>query len=138
MSEVIKTVYLGNLRTEAEHVRSKSKLLTDAPLDNHGKGEGFSPTDLFAASYASCALTIIGIAAQTHNFNIDGATVQTTKIMAENPRRIAEFVVEFTFPNNNYTQKERSIIENSIQNCPIGNTIANVVKITKTMNYEKS
>ena len=101
----VKTTYLGNLRTEAEHLQSGNKIITDAPVDNHGRGETFSPTDLFAASYASCALTIIGIATQTHHFNIDGTVVETTKVMGENPRHIAELIVNFRFPHNHYSDK---------------------------------
>jgi uncharacterized OsmC-like protein len=133
--ETVKTVYLGNLRTEATHLKSGTKIITDAPVDNHGKGEAFSPTDLFAASYASCALTIIGIATQTHGFSIDGAIVKTTKVMGENPRRIVELVVDFTFPANNYSEKERKIIEKSINNCPVANSLPVELKILRTINY---
>jgi len=128
----IKTTYLGNLRTEAEHLQSGSKIITDAPTDNHGKGDFFSPTDLFAASYAGCALTIIGIAAQTHTFDIDGAVIETTKVMGDNPRRIVELILHFKFPRD-YSDKEKRIIENSIKSCPIANSISPEMKITKTM-----
>jgi uncharacterized OsmC-like protein len=133
--ETVRTTYLGNLRTEAEHLQSGAKILTDAPTDNHGKGEAFSPTDLFAASYVSCALTIIGIATQTHGFNIDGTVVKTTKVMGENPRRIVELIVDFTFPHNNYSGKERKIIEGAINGCPIANTLLGTLKITRTINF---
>ena len=133
--ETIQTTYLGNLRTEAIHLQSGSKIITDAPTDNHGKGEAFSPTDLFAASYASCALTIIGIAAQTHGFNIDGAVVKTTKIMGENPRRVAELKAEFTFPANNYSEKERAVIEHSIRHCPVSNSLPSELKVTRIITF---
>ncbi|GHU73101.1 stress-induced protein OsmC [Bacteroidia bacterium] len=131
----VKTTYLGNLRTEAVHLQSGSKIITDAPTDNHGRGEAFSPTDLFAASYASCALTIIGIATQTHGFNIDGTVVETTKVMGDNPRRIVELMVTFTFPHNNYSDKERRVIEGAIKGCPVGNSLSPDIKITKTINF---
>jgi uncharacterized OsmC-like protein len=130
----VRTTYLGNLRTEAEHLQSGAKIITDAPTDNHGKGEAFSPTDLFAASYASCALTIIGIATQTHHFDIDGTVVETTKVMGENPRRIAELIVNFKFPHNNYSDKERKVIEGAIKSCPIANTLPEL-KITRTVSF---
>lgn len=133
--ETVQTTYVGNLRTQAVHLQSGATIVTDAPTDNHGKGEAFSPTDLFAAAYASCALTIIGIASQTHNLNIDGAIVKTTKVMGENPRRIVELKVDFTFPANNYSEKERSIIEHSIKHCPVGNSLPPELKITRTINY---
>jgi uncharacterized OsmC-like protein len=132
----VKTTYLGNLRTEATHLQSGTKIITDAPVDNHGKGEAFSPTDLFAASYASCALTIIGIATQTHGFNIDGTVVETTKVMGDNPRRIVELIVDFTFPPNSYSEKERKIIEGAIKSCPVGNTLPQDLKISRTINFK--
>ncbi|MDR1720201.1 MAG: OsmC family protein [Dysgonamonadaceae bacterium] len=134
--ETTKAVYLGNLRTEAVHLQSGAKITTDAPVDNQGKGEAFSPTDLFAVSYGCCALTIMGIAAQTHGFNIDGAEVKTTKVMASNPRHIAELIVEFIVPDNHFTEKERKIIEKASIDCPVANTVASVVKITKTISYK--
>jgi len=133
--ETVQTTYLGDLRTKAIHLQSGSTIFTDAPTDNHGKGESFSPTDLFAASYASCALTIIGIATQTYGFNIDGAVVKTTKIMAENPRRVAELKVDFTFPAKNYSEKEKAIIENSIKHCPVRNSLSSELKVTRTITY---
>lgn len=131
----VQTTYLGNLRTQATHLQSGAVIITDAPTDNHGNGESFSPTDLFTASYASCALTIIGIASQTHGFNIDGAVVETTKIMGENPRRVVELKVDFTFPANNYSEKERTIIERSIKHCPVSNSLPPELIITRTITY---
>ena len=134
--ETVRTKYLGALRTETEHVASGTKIITDAPLDNHGKAEFFSPTDLFAASYGCCALTIMGIAAQTHDFDIDGAEVKTTKVMGANPRRIVELVVEFNFPHNRYSEKERKFIELSVKQCPVANSLDPALKITKTIVYQ--
>lgn len=131
----VKTVYLGGLRTEATHLQSGNVLITDAPVDNHGKGEAFSPTDLFAASYASCALTIVGIATQTHGFNIDGAIAETTKVMGENPRRIVELIVDFYLPANNYSDKEKAIIEKAICACPVANSLSPETKITRTVHF---
>lgn len=94
----MRTTYLGNLRTEILHEQSGNKIITDAPLDNHGKGEYFSPTDIFASSLASCMLTIMGISAQSYGFSIDGTEVEIEKEMAANPRRIARIVVDIRFP----------------------------------------
>ncbi|HTX88668.1 MAG TPA: OsmC family protein [Bacteroidales bacterium] len=115
----VETKYLGELRTQATHVRSSNTLVTDAPVDNQGKGESFSPTDLLAASLGSCAMTIIGIAARKNGFDVDGTRITITKIMAENPRRVAEVVVEFVFPSNNYSGPEKEIIERSARTCPV-------------------
>ena len=123
MMETVRTKYISDLRTEAIHVRSGVKLTTDAPVDNQGKGEFFSPTDLLATSLGSCMLTIMGIAARTHGFNIDGADVSITKIMGTDPRRVVEIVVELTFPHNNYSAKERKLLELSAKECPVANSL---------------
>ena len=107
----MRTTYLGNLRTEILHEQSGNKIITDAPLDNHGKGEYFSPTDIFASSLASCMLTIMGISAQSYGFNIDGTTVEIEKEMAANPRRVARIVVDITFPKGQrYDDKAKRLI----------------------------
>jgi putative redox protein len=114
----IEASYLGGLRTEAMHVQSGTKLITDAPVDNHGKGEAFSPTDLLAESLASCALTTMGIAANTHGINIDNTKCEVVKIMAPNPRRVAEVVINLKFPEE-YTDKEKNILEHAALTCPV-------------------
>ena len=120
----MRTQYLGNLRTEIEHIQSGNKIITDAPLDNNGKGEFFSPTDMFSSSLGSCMLTIIGIAANTHGFSIDGTTLEIEKIMAANPRRVAEIKIEVHFPKEaNYTDKQKRIIEAAAKTCPVANSL---------------
>ncbi len=121
--ETAKITYIGNLRTEATHLRSGVTITTDAPIDNQGKGEFFSPTDLLATSLGSCMLTIMGIAARTHGFNIDGTEVGVTKVMGTDPRRVVEIVVELTFPHNNYSAKERKLLELSAKECPVANSL---------------
>jgi len=101
------------------HVRSGSVIVTDAPVDNKGKGEYFSPTDLVAAALGSCAFTIMGIAAREHNFSIDGSTCSITKIMTDSPRKIGEVRIEFEFPADNYTDKQKKILEHSAKTCPV-------------------
>jgi len=133
--ETVKTVYSGGLRTEATHIQSNSVIFTDAPIDNHGKGEAFSPTDLFVTSFGSCMLTIMGISAQAHGFSIDGATAKTTKVMGANPRRVAEIIVELTFPKNDYSAKEKKIIELCAKECPVANSLHPDVKQTVIFNY---
>jgi putative redox protein len=116
--ETAHVTYIGNLRTEAVHLRSGNTIITDAPVDNQGKGEAFSPTDLLATSLGTCMVTIMGIAAREHNFNIDGTQIRITKIMAANPRRVAEIIVEFDFPKNNFSEKEKKFIEHAARTCP--------------------
>src|SRR4030042_5740768 len=106
----IHTQYIGELRTKAVHLKSGNDLVTDAPVDNKGRGEAFSPTDLLAASLGSCMITIAGLAAQEREFSVDGTTMDITKIMASNPRRVAEVIVELPFPKNNVTEKQMEII----------------------------
>lgn len=119
----IKTTYAGQLRTEILHVASGQQIMTDAPLDNHGKGVFISPTDIFTASFASCIFTIMGIAAETHGFSIDGMTAETTKVMADHPRRVAKINIVITMPPNAYSERERRIIEAVPRNCPVGHSL---------------
>lgn len=132
--ETSRIKYLGDLRTEATHVRSGEKIVTDAPTDNQGRGEFFSPTDLLATALGSCMLTIMGIAARTHGFDIDGADVKVTKVMGVNPRRVVEVVVELTFPKA-YTPKERRIIELCAKECPVANSLHPDLKQTVVFHY---
>lgn len=131
----VETKYLGNLRTEAKHMHSGTILLTDAPIDNKGKGEAFSPTDLLATALGSCMLTIMGIACQTHNFSIDGTDVRITKIMADNPRRVGEVRIELFFPQNNYSGKEKAIIENAAKTCPVAKSLHPDLKQTLIFHF---
>jgi uncharacterized OsmC-like protein len=117
--ETTRTKYIGDLRTEMIHVRSESKVITDAPVDNNGKGEFFSPTDLVASALGSCILTIMGMAAREHCFSIDGTTCTITKIMAQNPRRIGEIRIEFDMTANTYTDKQKKILDHCVRTCPV-------------------
>lgn len=107
----VQTTYLGDLRTENIHVQSGTKLVTDAPCDNRGRGASFSPTDLLATALGNCIMTIMGIKALDHGIDLVGTRVEITKIMANDPRRVAEVVVEFFFPPNNFSPEERAIVE---------------------------
>lgn len=115
----IETVYEGNLRTRAKHLGSGNEIITDAPVDNQGKGEAFSPTDLLSASLGSCMLTIMGIAANTHHIDMDQTQIRITKIMASNPRRVAEVQIEFDMSDKDYSDKEKTILEHAARTCPV-------------------
>ena len=132
----IQTRYLGDLRTESVHVQSGSKLITDAPTDNGGKGEAFSPTDLLATAYGACVLSIMGMAAKTHGFSIAGTEVATSKVMGNDPRRVVELISEFTFPHDGYTPKERKILELTAKECPVFNSLHPDLKKTVTFIYK--
>jgi putative redox protein len=114
----IQATYLTDLRTEATHLQSGTKLITDAPTDNQGKGEAFSPTDLLAESLASCMLTTMAILGRKSGIIIDGTTAEVTKIMASNPRRVAEVVVNLKFPKT-YTDEEKEFLKNAALTCPV-------------------
>ena len=115
----IKTLYLGELRTENEHLQSGNKLITDAPTDNRGRGEFFSPTDLLATALGSCILTIMGIKARDNGIDITGTEVDVTKVMAADPRRVAEVVMDFHFPKKNYTEDEKRLVESVAGTNPV-------------------
>ncbi len=111
--------YLGDLRTEATHLLSGSTIITDAPPDNQGKGEAFSPTDLCATSLASCMLTLMGISARNHDLDITGAHAEVTKVMAPDPRRIARIEIKFQMPPGNFTDVQQKILEKAARTCPV-------------------
>lgn len=136
MGVTVHTRYVGNLHTEAEHLQSGNKITTDAPVDNGGKGEYFSPTDMLAAALGSCSLTIMGKAAQVHGFNIDGTEVEISKIMGTDPRRVVEIVVEITFPSD-YEPKVKKILELAAHECPVANSLHPDLKQTFIFHYGK-
>ncbi|MCF8318838.1 MAG: OsmC family protein [Sphingobacteriaceae bacterium] len=119
----VETVYVGELRTQATHVRSGNQLITDAPLDNHGKGEAFSPTDLLATALGSCMLTVMGIAAEKYEADLNGTTCSITKIMAENPRRVAEVQITFNFPKRDFSDKVKTVLERAAHTCPVSKSL---------------
>jgi putative redox protein len=115
-----KIFYNGQLRTTATHLYSGSIIETDAPLDNQGLAERFSPTDLIATALGSCMLTIMGIKARDMGLNIDGASCETEKIMTDSPRRIGGINIEFIFPHSeNFTEKDKTILKNAAHTCPV-------------------
>lgn len=113
-----KVTYLGNLRTENLHLQSGNTYITDAPLDNNGKGEAFSPTDTVATGLANCMLTVMGIKANQLKIDMDGTTAQVTKIMSAEPRRISRIEIIFNFPNP-LDSKSRKILEQTARTCPV-------------------
>jgi putative redox protein len=117
--ETASTKYLGDLRTEILHVRSGSAIITDAPVDNKGKGENFSPTDMVASALGSCIFTIMGIAAREHGFSIDGSQCKITKIMSDSPRKIGEIKITFDLTGYDYSEKQKKILEYCVKTCPV-------------------
>ena len=113
-----KVTYLGDLRTTSTHFQSGTEILSDAPLDNNGKGEAFSPTDLVANALGSCMFTIMGIKARDMNINLEGSTASITKIMQAEPRRISAIEIVFDM---NYASDEKTkiILERAAMTCPV-------------------
>lgn len=112
-------VYLGELRTESTHTLSGDVIVTDAPPDNQGRGEAFSPTDLCATSLANCMITIMGISARNRGLDLSGTTASVTKIMASNPRRIHRIEITLRMPDNNFSALDRQVLETAGRTCPV-------------------
>lgn len=129
-----KITYTGDLRTECEHLQSGSKIITDAPVDNRGKGESFSPTDTVATALASCMLTIIGIKARDLGLRVEGATAEVTKTMAADPRRISGIKVVINFPEV-YEEKYQKILERAARTCPVFYSLHPDIAVDLFFNY---
>ena len=113
-----KIIYKNNLRTEAQHIASGQKIITDAPLDNNGKGEAFSPTDLVATALASCMITIMAIAAEKNGINLLETSASVKKVMGINPRTISDIVIEITM-SKDLALKDRKRLEKAALACPV-------------------
>ena len=117
-------IYKGSLRTEATHLQSETVIETDAPTDNQGKGERFSPTDLLATSLGNCMMTIMGIKARDMEIDLTGTTIDITKKMKPEPRRVSGIDVTFHFPPHiQLNQKQQTILENAALTCPVAKSI---------------
>lgn len=128
--------YKGGLRTEATHLRSGNTIVTDAPPDNNGKGEAFSPTDLLATSLGCCMLTVMGIVAERNGIPMEGTVVEIEKIMVADPRRVGEIVVHMTFPPNNYSPKDKALLEHTALTCPVAKSLSKELKQTIHFHYQ--
>ena len=126
--------YKGQLRTEAKHLRSGSVIVTDAPIDNQGKGEAFSPTDLVATALASCMITIMGIVAERDCIDIEGVTADVDKIMSKEPRRIGEIKIIINFKSK-LTINQREKLERAAKTCPVSGSLHEHLKETIEFSY---
>ena len=124
--------YLGDLRTSSTHLDSGSIINTDAPKDNHGLGEAFSPTDMVCSALASCILTIMAIAVEKNGVDIKDTKAIVKKTMGNNPRRISKIEIQITFPRD-YDSKTKTILERAAHNCPVHHTLSNEVE--KNINF---
>ncbi len=131
-----KVIYLGELRTEATHIKSGNQLITDAPTDNRGKGESFSPTDMVATALASCILTIMGIKATDMGLDIKGASASATKVMSSSgPRRIARIEVIIQMPANDFSDVDKKKLEKAAHGCPVRRSLHPDTEEILTINW---
>jgi uncharacterized OsmC-like protein len=121
--------YLGELRTEATHLSSGTKIITDAPLDNHGKAEAFSPTDLVATSLASCVMTIMGIYCQTHDIPFVAAVATIEKQMGTAPRRISKIILDLDLSGNDWDELTKKKVIAAGKACPVAHTLEGNVSL---------
>ena len=123
MSHSIENKYLGDLRTESIHLKSSQTIITDAPTDNNGLGNAFSPTDLVVSALCSCITTVMGICAQKNNFKLPKSTSKLTKIMSSNPRRISKIIVDINFEKNDLSDQETEKLIAVAKGCPVAQSL---------------
>ena len=129
-------IYKGDLRTSATHIQSGTVIETDAPTDNQGKGERFSPTDLVAVALGTCMITTMGIKARTMDIQLDGTRVEVTKVMVSDPRRIGKIVAHLFFPSGlNLDDKTKEILERTARTCPVERTLHPDVELDMQFNW---
>ena len=127
--QISKVSYLGNLRTACKHLKSGDTFITDAPTDNNGKGEAFSPTDILATSLASCAMTIIGIYCNKNNISFENCEASVIKLMGNNPRKVDQIIIEMKLSENNWDDSTLEKVLKAARTCPVELTLKNNVQI---------
>lgn len=132
----IQATYDGHLRTTATHLPSSNSLFTDAPVDNHGKGEAFSPTDLIATATLSCMITSMAIVAQNNDIAIGKVNGEVEKLMTPAPRRIARIQAELVFEDHNLSETDKTLLENAALNCPVTRSLHPDVIVNLKFRYE--
>ena len=127
--------YLGGLRTEVTHLKSGNKVITDAPPDNNGKGEAFSPSDLTCASLSSCMMTLMGMLADREGIDLMGLRSEVTKVMASNPRRVAEIHIAFFHPTLKATDVQKEKLKRAAMTCPVALSVSAEIKQVVDFNF---
>lgn len=128
-------IYKGGLRTEVTHLKSGNQVITDAPTDNNGKGEAFSPTDLTCASLNSCMMTLMGMLAQREGIKLEGLRSEIIKIMASNPRKIAEVQITFIHEDLQASEIQKEKLKRAALTCPVALSLSTEVKQTVNFNF---
>jgi uncharacterized OsmC-like protein len=129
------TEYKGELRNEATHLKSGKKVITDAPPDNNGKGDAFSPTDLVCVALSTCMVTIMGMLAEREGIDLKGMTSSIVKIMGSNPRKIAEIQITFTKDDLTATAIQKEKLKRAAYTCPVALSLHESIKQTITFNF---
>ena len=124
MSHSIENKYVGELRTESIHLKSSNVIITDAPTDNKGKGNAFSPTDLVASALCSCMTTVMGICANKNQFDLPNSTAHITKVMSSHPRRISKIILEINFDSNNLSEQNIEKLIAVAKGCPVAQSLS--------------
>ena len=128
-------IYQGELRTEVTHLRSGIKIITDAPPDNNGKGEAFSPTDLACAALSSCMMTLMGITARREGIDLTGLRSEIVKIMSPSPRKISEVQITFTHVNLVATDAQKEMLKHAALTCPVTLSLSESIRQNVTFNF---
>jgi uncharacterized OsmC-like protein len=137
MNPTAKVHYDGELRTTATHILSQQQIFTDAPPDNQGKGEAFSPTDLLATSLVSCMLTVMGILAQKKGIRLGEVVGTVEKMMAERPRRVSALMIELKFKGHQLSEIEKVLLEDAAINCPVAKSIHPDIAVNVKFGYHE-
>lgn len=135
MDHMAEVEYRGNLRTQAKHLKSGNVVVTDAPIDNNGKGEAFSPTDLVSAALSSCMMTIMGMVAEREEVDLKGLRSEVVKIMTSNPRKIGEIQITFHHPALKATDVQKQKLKNAALSCPVALSLSDSVKQSIVFNF---
>ena len=135
MDHIIENSYVGGLRTSSTHLKSGENIITDAPIDNNGKGEAFAPTDLVSSALCSCMTTVMGICAEKGGFKMPNSTAKITKIMSQEPRKIKEIHVQLDFEENNLSEAQKKKLKEVGENCPVAKSLHPDINQVITFNF---
>lgn len=135
MNHSIENRYVGELRTSSTHVKTGKNIITDAPIDNNGKGQAFAPTDLVSSALCSCITTVMGICAEKGKFEMPNSKAKITKLMSTNPRKISEIKIEINFEKNSLTDVQKKKLISVGKNCPVAKSLNSDIKQNLIFNF---
>ena len=135
MNHSIENKYIGELRTSSTHVKSGKNIITDAPIDNNGKGDAFAPTDLVSSALCSCITTVMGICAEKGKFEMPNSKAKITKLMSTNPRKISEIKIKINFEKNSLSDVQKRKLISVGKNCPVAKSLNSDIKQNLIFNF---